>query len=292
MQLAQLLKAPTPKQFVCISFIYAIVAPVVGVLIAEPLTSAIMMVLLLGFAFITLFYIQPAIPPTFSNAMSGMPLLMIIYAFAVIADVAYIDLPEDKSQLEQVTGTVPYRIVQTKYFPSALVIGQVSARCDYQDYDDCSRMRDYKGKQATMMYQPKTRVDNLAFEIEVDGQKIYDFDSQLAAYQAEKDRQRKELFWVVVLFLLPNVWLYWQDKRIRKEKPKMLYSEVRQSIARQKKNAGLTAIISMFVMVDMVIAGVGAMLLAAHYFVAAAGVMTIFALASATTYWLIKPVKE
>lgn len=292
MRLAQLFKAPTNTQFVYISFIYAIVAPVVGVLIAEPMTSGIMMVLLLGFAFTTLFYIQPTIPPTFSNGMSGIPLLMIIYAFAVIADIAYVDLPQDKSQLEQVTGIVPKEIVQTKEYPSALVINHVSVRCDYEDFDNCSRMEGYKGQQATVSYQPTSRVSNLVYEIEVNGQKVYDFDSQLATYQAERDRQRRELFWVVVLFLLPNVWLYWQDRRIRKNKPKMLYSEVRESIARQKENSGLTAIIAMFMMVDMIIAGVGAMLLAAHYFVAAAGVMTLFALASATTYWLIKPVKE
>ena len=292
MRLVQLFKAPTPKQFILISFIYAIVAPVVGVLIAEPVTSAVIMILLLGFAFTTLFYIQPSIAATFSNAMSGMPLLMIIYAFAVIADIAYVDLPQDKSQLEQVTGIVPDEIVPTKKHPSALVINHVSVRCDYLDYDDCSRMEGYKGQQATVSYQPTSRVSNLVYEIEVDGQKVYDFDSQWATYKAEKDRQRRELFWVVVLFLLPNVWLYWQDRRIRKNTPKMSESELHQSLARQKENGALTVIIAMFAMIDIILAGIGAMLLAVHHFAPAAGVMTLFALASATTYWLIKPVKE
>lgn len=289
MRLVQLLKAPTPKQFVYISFIYAIVAPVVGVLIAEPVTSAVMMILLLGFAFITLFYIQPSIAATFSNAVSGMPLLIIVFAFVRVADIAYVDLPENKSQLQQVTGIVPDEIVKTKDYPSALVINHVSVRCDYQDYDDCLRMDDYKGRQATVFYQPTTRVSNLVYEIEVDGQKVYDFDSQWAAYKAEKDRQKKELFWVVVLFLLPNVWLYWQDRRIRKNTPKMSDSELHQILAQQKENGALTVIIAMFMMVDIIIASVGAMLLAVHHFAAAAGVMTLFALASYTTYWLIQP---
>lgn len=292
MRIVQLFKAPTAKQFVYISFIYAVVAPVVGVLIAEPITSSVMMILLLGFAFTTLFYIQPAIAATFSNGVSGLPLLIIVFAFVQVADIAYVELPQDKSQLQQVSGIVPARIEATKEYPSALVINHVSVRCDHLDYEDCSLMEEYKGKQATVYYQPTTRVSNLVYEIEVDGQKVYDFDTQLATYQAEKDRQRRELFWLVVLFLLPNIWLYWQDRRIRKITPKMSESERQQLLARQKEDGGLTMIIALFMMVDIIIASVGALLLSMHYFVAAAGVMTVFALASATTYWLIKPIKE
>lgn len=296
MQLIQCFKEPTPKQFVIISFVYAIIAPVIGVLIAEPLISALMMLMLLGFAFLNLFYLKLSIPTKFSNAISGMPLLLIVFAFVNIADIAYVDLIEDKAQLQQITGIASDTIITTREgrdrVSSALTINEVRLRCDYQDFDDCARVERFKRNRVTVLYQQKTHVGNLVYEMRIGDQTIYDFDAQLSSYKFEKERQRSELFWLVVIFFLPTIWFYWQDRRIKNNKIKMSSQELKQLNSRLEIDGEMTIVIFVSIMISIVLTGVGAFFLAAHRFGIAAIYMAGFAITVGITFWLIKPVKK
>lgn len=52
----------------------------------------------------------------------------------------------------------------------------------------------------------------MAYEIEVDGQKIYEFSAQAQKIKATQDRRLWQLIWAVILFGLPSVVFYFINK--------------------------------------------------------------------------------
>ncbi len=238
MSIKQWFKEPTPKQFVYTSFIYAIAAPLIGVFIAEPIMSAMMMFFLLLFAAFTSIYLRPAIPSAFSNVMSGILPFIMLFTFFMTSSISYTEIIENKNQLEKVSDVIPekaaYRRVG-KNRSSSLLIEDIRLHCRYSDRDACNKVYDYAGQKAHVLYQSDTFIGNVVYEIKVGEQDIYSFEEQVAYFKDEKTKQHQQWFFVFLLFIIPAYWFYKHDKRINKSMPKLTDLEVAELKEKQRE---------------------------------------------------------
>lgn len=126
------------------------------------------------------------------------------------------ELATHKSQLQVVTGTIPqgrnvleYGGGRSKGAISYLEIGNVSLlHCRENEQDYCDKIFSHKGKIATVYYFPTYTTGKVVYEIVVDNQNIYDFDTQLKLFKKERLKANMEVFWVFVLFSLPLFYFF------------------------------------------------------------------------------------
>ena len=218
---------PTTKQFFCISLIYAIVFPVIGVFIADPMTSAFMLFFLVLSALVTRNYLKPNISSKGYNIITRIIPLVIIMGFiasCMTSGIFFTKIIEDKASLERISGMIPdekfnHRV--GKHTSSSLLIKGTRLHCKYYDHDNCSKAYDYSGQVADILYQPDTWVGNIVYEISVNNKKVYRYEDQRAYFKLEQRTSRRQWFWTFMLFGIPSYWFYKHDKRLRKATPKI-----------------------------------------------------------------------
>lgn len=231
MNIKQWFIKPTPKQFFYTSLIYAVVFPVVGVFIADPMVSAFMLFFLILSALVTRNYLKPNISSKGYNFFArNIPLLLIIgfIASCMTSGTFFAKIIEDKASLERVSGTIPdeefnHRV--GKHSSSSLLIRDTRLHCRYYDHDSCSKVYDYYGQTADVLYQPDTWVGNIVYEISVNNKKVYSYEDQLAYFKLEQRTNRRQWLLTFILFGIPSYWFYKHDKRLRKATPKMSFEK-------------------------------------------------------------------
>lgn len=125
------------------------------------------------------------------------------------------ELATNKTQLKTVSGiiqgrsTLEYGSGKHQGASHYLEIGNVSfLHCRENIRDSCDKVYPYKGKTATVYYLPTYTTGNVVYEMIVDNQKIYDFDTQLKLFKKERLKVNMEVFWVFVLFSLPLFYFF------------------------------------------------------------------------------------
>ena len=216
---------PTPKQFFCISLIYAVVFPVIGVFVASPVMSSFMMLAFIFFAFGTMKYSKPIVPRQhcYTNLIGFIPCLIILMFF-LHSGVSFTEIIEDERRLERIRGAIPNEPFNQrvgKNSSSSLLINQIELHCKHNENDNCSRIYDYSGQIADILYQPDTWVGNIVYEISVNNKKVYRYEDQRAYFKLEQRTSRRQWFWTFMLFGIPSYWFYKHDKRLRKATPKI-----------------------------------------------------------------------
>ncbi|WP_066802304.1 hypothetical protein [Moraxella oblonga] len=159
-------------------------------------------------------YRTPPIRP--NNSTFLMPVFGLIYAGFLHSGLLFApELIHDKSQATTITGIVPEtrghhrtsgKRARDFYY---LVIDGSRFHCDDDDgYDACDKVYAYHGQMAKIWSH-----DGLAYEIEINGQKIYEFNAQLDKFKASQYKRKWQLIWSVILFGLPSVVFYFINKR-------------------------------------------------------------------------------
>ncbi len=289
---------PTPKQFVYTSFIYAIVFPVIGLFIASPIMASFMLLFFIFFAFGTMKYLKPIVPRQYYTNLIGAVPFLIILIFFLHSTISFTEIVESKSVLEQVHGIVPNEPLNRrvgKNSSSSLFINEIRLHCEYNERNSCSKAYDYSGQIADILYQPDTWIGNVVYEISVDDKKVYRYEDQLAYFKLEQRIERRQWFLTFMLFGIPSFWFYRQDKRLRKNTPKMT---VEQELSKAKDLAsnkvGCVGIIVGLVIITIAICAVlgGLIYLAVHEFGLAALCIGIAVICWALVIILYKPSSE
>ena len=225
---------PTPKQFFYTSLIYAIVFPVIGILIANSIVSAFMLFFLALSALITRNYLKPSISSKGYNIVTILvPFIIVIGLIGLIgscltSSIFFTKIVEDKTSLEQVSGTIPDEPFDSrvgKRTSSSLLIRDTRLHCKHHDRDNCSKVYDYSGQTADILYQPGIWFGNVVYEISIDGKKLYKYEDQRADFKTKQRTDHRQWFLTFILFGIPSYWFYKHDKRLRKATPKISIEE-------------------------------------------------------------------
>lgn len=157
-------------------------------------------------------------PPIKNNKFIFItPIFALAYSFVFNSGILFQDeFITNKSQLSSVTATVPaeYEHVQKgggKYSRTHhyFVIGDVKLHCSNDNYDECQKAYAYKNQTATVLY-----ADGLLYDMEVDGQKIYDFHEQLAKFQDDRKKKIYDFIASLILFGIPSLVFFFLDKQV------------------------------------------------------------------------------
>lgn len=211
-QILSCIHAITPRSFLWIYVGVWAVLLLVGYFLSDffyVLMSAIMAIL--G-AVVIHHYKNPPIKK--NNTIFLYPLFGLAYGVFISSGLLFQPkLITDKSQAEQTTGIIPEtheyirgsgKGAKSRYY---LNVNGQRFHCDDDSYDDCKLIYAYKGQTATVWHY-----EGLAYEIEVGGQKIYEFSAQAQKFKATQDKRLWQLIWAVILFGLPSVVFYFVNK--------------------------------------------------------------------------------
>lgn len=151
------------------------------------------------------------------------------------------DFITDRSQLQHITGTIPAEA--TEYRTSGknartyryLEINHQHFNCSDSITDECEKIYAYKDKTATIYYQPDNGVNNLVYEIVVDNQAIYSFDSQLKAFQSKREKENMQWLWTIVLYIMPMIYLFILHRDVIAQLDVMTKEEVNQQLEANKQ---------------------------------------------------------
>lgn len=308
MSIKQWFNAPTPKQFFYTSAVHAVGAPLLGIFIAAPFISAMMMFFLLLSLLFTSVFLKDEIPWGYDQSFFiGLIPFLVILTFFLGSTISYTKIIDDKNNLEQVSGTIPTepsirRVAKNR--SSALVIDGVWLHCRYSDSNDCKKAYEYAGKSATVLYHANTSMGNVAYDIRVDNQVIYDFETQRAAFKAAQNQERRQWFFMFVLFILPTFWFYKHNKRLTEVTPKISGAKLielqkqQTEIKRQQKETAdeggcaMAIGIFMFLTVALCAGLTGLISLGMHKFGMAAVFMFLCVLSIYVIIVLSKPTKS
>lgn len=171
------------------------------------------------------------------------------------------DFVENKSQLQQITGVIPekntYKKSSRYYSTTYLEVADKAFHCMNNVHDDCHRIYQYKGQVATILYQPNTANGNLAYEIVINNEPIYEFNQQKAFFLQQKSLETHQWLWTLVLLVLPTIWLGCIDRKIRKSLPKMTKEELANFQKWQNENTESTGCLGFFGMMIFLTISIG-----------------------------------
>lgn len=155
-------------------------------------------------------------PITKNNSVFLIPLIGLLYAGIIHSGLLFLpELITDKSQAQVLTGVVPNeheyvrgsgKHAKSHYY---LTINGTRLHCDDDNDDDCKLVYAYKGQTATIYHY-----EGLAYEIEVGGQKIYEFNRQADKFKATQHKKMWQFIWAMVLFGIPSGVFFFINKRI------------------------------------------------------------------------------
>ncbi len=297
----QWFSAQTPKQFFYTSAIYAIGAPILGIFIAEPFMSAMMMFFLLLSLSFTSAYLKDEIPWNYNNSFFiGMIPFFALFMFYLGSPLSYSEVIDNKNQLEQVSGMVPSepsirRVGKNR--SSALFIDGIRLHCRYSDINDCPKIYAYANQNATVLYQADTSIGSVAYDIRVGNQVIYDSETQHGTFKAAQNKERRQWFFMFVLFILPAYWFYKHSKRLTEIMPKMSRAKIAEIRRQQQEVAdedGCAMAIGIFIFFTVALCTglTGLFHLALHKFAMAAICLFFCVLSSYVIVVLSKPAKS
>lgn len=216
-----------PKTFFYLTIAYTVLVVILGIWLAEPYLIFIAFFILLLANVVSWRYLKPPIPPSATYYFWAIPIIAIMFFYAV-GDIVNDKVVENKTQLEQVVGTIPaiHTEVKKRRSSSTYVnIGDVAIHCSFSIYDDCEKIFQYKGQTATVWYQPNTSKGNIAYEIQVNNQPIYEFNQQKALLMQYKSKKTRQWIWTFILLGFPPLIMGWLDRQVRKSLPKMTHEE-------------------------------------------------------------------
>lgn len=186
----------------------------------------------------------------------AMPLHIIFYLIFYGGILFKQELIEDRTQLSQIVGTVPATSTYEsfgsgKYRKSYtfLVVNDVNLNCGEDNHDSCDDIYQHQEQTATIYYQANGKNDNLVYEIIINNQPVYDFDSQLQKFKNERRKEHVQILWAMLLYLLPAFyWLFLYKKVlanvIETEPPELISLQKKPLIpailANKNKNANPT----------------------------------------------------
>lgn len=181
-------------------------------------------------------YRTPPIKP--NNSTFLMPVFGLVYAGIFHSGLLFQpELIHDKSQATITTGIVPEtrghhrtsgKGARDFYY---LVIDGSRFHCDDDDgRDSCDDVYAYHGQTAKVLSH-----DGLAYEIEINGQKIYEFHAQLNKFKASQEKRQWQLIWAMMLFGFPSVAFYFINRRFVRDIEVIDESELQTQI--QEKQA-------------------------------------------------------
>lgn len=180
-------------------------------------------------------YRTPPIKP--NNSTFLIPVFGLIYAGIFHSGLLFQpELIHDKSQTTMTTGIVPEtrghhrtsgKGARDFYY---LVIDGSRFHCDDDDgRDACDDVYAYHGQTAKVWSH-----DGLAYEIEINGQKIYEFHAQLDKFKASQQKRQWQLIWAMMLFGLPSVAFYFINRRFVRDMEVIDESELQAQIQEQQ----------------------------------------------------------
>lgn len=226
------LKHPTLKQYVYIFLTYAIIAHTIAYFVLKK--SYFNIALLLSCAFFIYIIIlvrMQKIRDRFSLKFNTWILVffwLFIFFFVMFENIlTRRSFVEEPYKLKQTTIVVPVTYHATssgkarhfKYLYAEEV--KKVFHCLEDFYDACMDIYQYHGKMATIYYQRHTKVDNLIYEIVVDGQRIYQFEQQLSAFKAQRKAENIAVLWLLFLYFLPAIYFIKQHHRVVHSIPEM-----------------------------------------------------------------------
>lgn len=217
----------SPKNFFCLTIAYTVLVVSLGIWLAEPYIIFIAFFILLLANLVSWRYLKPPIPPSATYYFWAIPIMTVIFFYAV-GGIARDKDVENKTQLEQVVGTIPatHTEIKSRRSSSTFVnIGDVAIHCSPSIYDDCEKIFQYKGQTASVWYQPNTSKGNLAYEIQVNNEPIYEFSQQKAVFMQYKNKKTHQWIWTFILLGFPPLILGWLDRQVRNSLPKMTHEE-------------------------------------------------------------------
>lgn len=173
--------------------------------------TAIMLIVSIGVIYK---YQKP--PIVENNSVFLMPVFGLLYTGIFHSGLLFApELIADKSQAQTLTAIVPneHEYVQGsgKGAKSYYYLNMDGTRlhCDDDQYDDCENIYAYKGQKATVYHY-----DGLAYEIDVGGQKVYEFYAQANKFKATQHKKMTELVCAFILFGIPSVIFFFINKRV------------------------------------------------------------------------------
>lgn len=139
---------------------------------------------------------------------------IIIVAVVYLGKLGEPDLIQDKSQAQVITAVIPDREIRIHRFAGLpltsprhrysryLKADNTLLHCQDHYKDSCSAVYRYSGRTATIHHY-----DGLAYEIEIDGQKIYEFGAQAKKFAHTQSERNRQMLIAFLLFGLPS-WLF------------------------------------------------------------------------------------
>ena len=116
-----------------------------------------------------------------------------------------------------------------------LNINNLEFHCQEDRMNSCDDIYRFHGKTATIYYQSGSSVGNLAYEIVVGNQTIYQFDKQLKSFQNTRKKQNHHLIWAFILFGLPSLYFYYLSKGVLSQ-VQVLTKEEEQELNRKEND--------------------------------------------------------
>lgn len=221
----EFLKNPTLKQYFNIFLVYFIVSNTIAYFVLKKSYFNIALLLFCAFfIYIIILVRMQKIRDRFSLKFNTWILVffwLFIFFFVMFENIltrrAFVEEPY---KLKQTTIVVPVTYHATssgkarhfKYLYAEEV--KKVFHCLEDFYDACMDIYQYHGKMATIYYQRYTKVDNLVYEIVVDGQRIYQFDQQLSVFKAQRKAENIAVLWLLFLYFLPAIYLIKQHHRV------------------------------------------------------------------------------
>lgn len=255
----------TPKQFFIASVIYAILAVVLGFWLSGFMLGFVGALGVIYLALTAYTYTKPPITDSKFGYIAAPA--MIIFFLVMHGGIFSIkDFVTDKSQLQSVQGVVPSESTYIRGSGKGaksrdyLTLGSVRMHCSEDEMDECKQIYAYVGQTATAYYQADTRFGNLAYEIEVNGQKIYEFNHQLQTFKYQRHIEKRQIAWAVLIYLVPAILFFMVSRFVVADLPIKSKDEQSEDFKRQKikqqlhnKKAGASGIFLSMVYILVII---------------------------------------
>ncbi|WP_066802210.1 hypothetical protein [Moraxella oblonga] len=226
---------PTSEQFIILFLFYSITSLLAVFFVSgfKDIFIAILVLNIYIFFHALLFHIETVldskdIKERWENAIIIIPIVAIIMGIFISAiedKVKIHKLVSNKSELFEISGIVPNGAsVKTAIKGKNRVflrIGDARFHCAETINDDCEKIYQYSGKNATIYYQPILyNDDNLVYEIVVHDKvdiAVYNFDSQLKKFQDKRKKHRNELIFFVMLVLISSLYFFLISRHLIEE---------------------------------------------------------------------------
>lgn len=204
----------SPTQFLWIYLGTWTILLILGYFLAGGLYAFMNAVMLIVSVIIVYKYKNP--PIIKNNSVFLIPLIGLLYAGIFNSGLLFQpELISDKSQAQVLTGVIPNeheyvrgsgKNSKSYYY---LTINGTRLHCDDDNYDDCELAYAHKGQTATVYHY-----EGLAYEIDVGGQKIYEFHHQADKFKATQHKKMQQFIWAMILFGIPSVAFFFINKRV------------------------------------------------------------------------------